>query len=153
MQGKTWYDLSSSQYSTIQQIYLNNPETAIYARAVLAMVKGFEYERCPFDIIGNRNSILYSAENSSNILTESTFKVYPNPALNDLTIEVYLSDVDQSSAELRVYNMLGAEVERANVRDLSVLTLNVSEFNNGIYLVVLKNDRGLIEKKKVIITR
>lgn len=150
--NKTWFDMSTSQYNVIKQIYQNNPETAIEARAILVLIKGLEYERYPFDMQTARSM---SGSNQETIKATNAplgFKVYPNPSSDYAKVEISIED-EAVQAELIIYNILGAEILQQIVSNKEVLTINTKNFNNGIYLFVLKTDNGSIEKQKVIISK
>ncbi|MBA3970738.1 MAG: T9SS type A sorting domain-containing protein [Bacteroidetes bacterium] len=78
--------------------------------------------------------------------------IYPNPSIDYTTVEIYLND-EILNAELIVYNVLGSEIQKQNVSNMDVLTLDTRSYTNGIYLFVLKTSNGMVEKKKVIISK
>ena len=80
------------------------------------------------------------------------FKVYPNPSSDYIKVEIKLSDETQKG-QLIVYNILGAEIFKQNVLNTDILTINIDEYNNGIYFFVLSTEVGVIEKEKIIITK
>ncbi len=150
--NKSWFDMTPAQFNIIQQIYNNNPETAIEARSILALTKGFQYERYPFDV-----QIVRSISSSNQGAIENTndllaFKVYPNPGSDFTTVEINIDD-KIFQGQLIVYNLLGAEILKQIVYDNEILNINTKDFNNGIYLYVLKSDKEIIEKQKVIISK
>ncbi|HEX8514942.1 MAG TPA: T9SS type A sorting domain-containing protein [Bacteroidia bacterium] len=151
LEGKTWFDMSSAQASLIEQIYLNNPLTAINARAVLSMTKGLKYERYPFDLQFNHTMLPHDP--ISNIQQEelSKLKVFPNPAADILTIEIKLQE--NENAELCIYNLLGDEISKRVVTGSNLLTLDISEYSNGIYMCILKSQSGEAQKRKIIISK
>ena len=144
--------MTPAQFNIIQQIYNNNPETAIEARSILALTKGFQYERYPFDV-----QIVRSISSSNQGAIENTndllaFKVYPNPGSDFTTVEINIDD-KIFQGQLIVYNLLGAEILKQIVYDNEILNINTKDFNNGFYLYVLKSDKEIIEKQKVIISK
>lgn len=150
--NKTWFDMSVSQSAAIHQIYLNNPQTAIEARAILALTKNFEYERYPFDVQAAKSMSGSNHETIQATPALPAFKVYPNPSTEHANVEIDMEN-EALKAELIIYDMLGAEVSRYNVIDQDVLKINTKEFNNGIYLFVLKIENATIEKQKVIVAK
>ncbi|MBL7882456.1 MAG: T9SS type A sorting domain-containing protein [Bacteroidia bacterium] len=152
LNGKTWFDIDSTQTAKLTEIYLNNPETAIYARNVLAMVKGLRYEKYPFDIVQVRRGIAYNEKEEPLREITNKLKVYPNPASDFSTVEIKL-DETITNAEFIIYNLLGSKVYSQQVKNIDVLTIDTKELNNGIYLYVLKTNNEIIEKQKVIISK
>jgi len=151
LQGKTWFDMDSTQQALVQQIYDNNPETAIYARAVLALTKGLRYEHYPYDITATRNHL--SGAEKDNYIPENlnTLKVYPNPSTSYTNIEVYLSESKQG--QLSIYNVLGEEVFKQHVKDQDVIIFETDKYANGIYMITLSTANGKVEKQKLMITK
>lgn len=150
--GKTWLDMTPAQTALINQIYLNNPETAINARAVLALTKGLEYERYPYDLQQNHSMNQHTSPEKPIEEEQSTFKIYPNPATDFTTVEITI-DVENISAQLIIYDLLGTEIQRQRIYDQNVLTINTGNLSNGIYLFVVKTHEGILQKQKFIISR
>ena len=150
--NRTWFDMTESQSASILQIYQNNPQTAIEARSILALTKNREFERYPFDVQTARSMSVSSNEAATPVNAISGFKVYPNPSSDYAKVEIKL-DEETVSVELIIYNVLGAEVLRQTVFDKELLTINTRDFNNGIYLFVLKTEGDIVEKQKVIVAK
>jgi hypothetical protein len=67
----------------------------------------------------------------------SGIKMYPNPASDFLSLEM------QSPAEsMTVYNATGSIVAEVPVENQKVITLNVSRFPSGIYILKLTTSKG-----------
>lgn len=143
--------MTSSQLATVQQIYDNNPSTAIYARSILMLTKGLQYDRYPYDLQTVRSMGANSEESTFQMSIETGMKIYPNPSTEYTMVEIYLKN--NVSAELIVYNLLGAESQKQKVSNMDVITIDTKTFSNGIYLFVLKTENGMVEKKKVIISK
>jgi len=79
--------------------------------------------------------------------TGFTFSIYPNPASEVLTINVDL--LKNKSMTLNVYNSLGALV-KTKVIEQSSQQLNVSDLNNGFYIIELKTATGTSKQKLTI---
>lgn len=152
LNNKTWFDMSANQSNIIKQIYQSNPETAIEARAILALTKGLEYERYPFDVQTARAMSGLNQEPIEAANTQSSFKVYPNPSSDFTKVEISFED-ETVIAEFIIYNILGEEVSKQRVSDNDLITIITKDFNNGIYLFVLKSNKGIIEKQKIIVSK
>lgn len=150
--NKSWFDMNASQYATILQIYQNNTETAIEARSILALTKDLKYARYPFDVQIVRSMYTSNPETIEAADVLSGFKVYPNPGTDYTKVEISLND-GTLQAELIVYNILGSEISKQIVSNKDVLTINTNDFNNGIYLFILKTEQKIIEKQKVIVSK
>ncbi len=83
----------------------------------------------------------------------SSFEVYPNPAtvgsITIITVKqgLYIESVD-------VINMLGSTVKRQNVNGLNQQTnIDVSEFADGVYNLIVKSNKGVMVPIKVMLNR
>ena len=82
----------------------------------------------------------------NNIVEESYFNVYPNPA----TDQIYVKSSLTESYSLELYSITGELI-----KSISPITENYSFstkfLQSGIYLVNFFSDKGLIESKKIIV--
>lgn len=99
----------------------------------------YDYDTIPDDC--------YSIGNGSNINeigSLSKFKLFPNPAQNQL----WISNEKEIIKGLTIYDVVGKEVKRFSVNTTKT-TLDVSDLVKGVYLVKAKTETG-IETKKFI---
>jgi hypothetical protein len=69
---------------------------------------------------------------------EVTFRLYPNPVSNVLTID-YLNNPER----IEIYNLAGMKVRTIdNIRTPSV-NINTSELPTGMYMIVVNHDGGV----------
>ncbi|MGB1018933.1 MAG: T9SS type A sorting domain-containing protein [Chitinophagales bacterium] len=78
----------------------------------------------------------------------SLFNTYPNPAINELNVEVNTSLSGTISVEL--VDVLG-RVVKTNTLTNDKTTFNTSALTQGIYLVNVKNNEGTLATSKVMI--
>lgn len=88
------------------------------------------------NILLTTNSVL-----SNDNFTKTNFKVYPNPASTELTIDS-ANDINNIS----VINMLGQEVFSRKVSS-TLETINISNLQSGIYMVKVDADNGSSTQK------
>mgnify|MGYP003290467948 CR=1 FL=1 len=69
----------------------------------------------------------------------SSFKLYPNPASSEINITSQLN----GEADVRIYDMTGRCVKDIHVNDMNNATINISDIDNGLYLI---NINGSFEK-------
>jgi len=79
-----------------------------------------------------------------NNLDAQNIVLYPNPAVNLLTIDC------EAGSELTVYSCSGQVVIR-EITSNELHTVNISELQGGNYYVVLKNNKGVSRHKVVVI--
>ncbi|MFD1062995.1 M28 family peptidase [Winogradskyella litorisediminis] len=74
---------------------------------------------------------------SSNELKENEIRVFPNPVISDLHIEMK----NPQDLELEFYNIEGKLIQKNSLKsDVSII--NVSNFTNGIYFIKVKSIQG-----------
>jgi hypothetical protein len=99
-------------------------------------------------IIDNLNLFYYGPGSIRNIKENIKFIIYPNPAKNSETINVFCKE---SNIEfLTIYNTIGAKVFEKKQPETNT-TLNCNTFNKGIYFVQLSDSHGNNAVKKIII--
>jgi hypothetical protein len=76
------------------------------------------------------------------VVKSLNFSVYPNPANSIVTI-----NTQENIKEITMFNLLGEVVLTETVKN----TINVSNINNGIYLLQVKTTNGAIGTKKIIV--
>jgi len=81
--------------------------------------------------------------NSVNDILTTTFKIYPNPSQGFITIKA-----ESNFNKVEIVNFLGQTVIAQPNSD-SMLTLNVSSLNAGIYFVRITTDNGISIQKFV----
>lgn len=75
-------------------------------------------------------------------MTNETYKVYPNPVKDVLTIE------GQDIEQVNVFNTMGQLVKTVKCND-NIVNVNVSDLQNGMYIVNVIDNNGEVSSKKV----
>lgn len=76
-----------------------------------------------------------------------TFQLYPNPSVNQLTIELGVTE----KAQLSIVNLLGEEVSSFTFsRAINKQVMNTSLWNNGVYFAKLYTADGEVVKRFVV---
>lgn len=88
-------------------------------------------------------SILEFSTLESSIATNefANFLTYPNPASDVLNIQT-----EAGIKQIEVLNLLGQTIYNETVAD-EKLTLNISDWTNGVYVIRIKNDDGIATQK------
>jgi len=73
------------------------------------------------------------------------FDIFPNPAISSVT----LSNLPEN-ALVTIVSASGQTVYKTESLSFNSLTIDLSGFNKGLYLISLKAERGLIQKKLVV---
>jgi len=81
--------------------------------------------------------------------------LYPNPTASNVTLGVITSN--GGSIRVRVEDVTGKELINQNFKvdkGFNTNELNFGDFNNGIYVVKISNDKGdIIQTEKIILNR
>jgi hypothetical protein len=84
-----------------------------------------------------------------NDVVAANISIYPNPAKDVITISA--SDVKTLPLNIAVYDMIGREMLTRTYNDKNVNeTININNFNNGVYFLVMKNSQGTHSVKFVV---
>ena len=70
---------------------------------------------------------------------------YPNPVSNNLFID-NMSNLN----EVVIYNILGQPIKTVDVRNTEKVEINTSSLNSGIYIIIVKNDNGIVRSEKLL---
>ena len=81
-----------------------------------------------------------------NDLENKKINVYPNPATSTVNVQL----VDNSQANIQLFNLVGQVVMSEQVNGQDLVTLNVNNLNNGIYMLKV-NQNGKVYTSKVVV--
>jgi len=99
------------------------------------------------------NGLLKETLNSeiSNINKDGSFKIFPNPSSNIITIE-YPKNDEINSKQLTIYSTTGAIVYKSELSSYDKkITIDVSSLNKGLYLVkTVFNNEGQVVRKLLV---
>ena len=76
--------------------------------------------------------------------SESEVSLYPNPADHNLKIEA------EGMTQVSVYNQLG-QLVYTSIYETNVLNVNVSEWNEGLYLVTIMTADGQLTRRMAVV--
>ena len=100
----------------------------------------------------NKNSFskekLVNSLSVNNLNAEMFLNVYPNPATETVSVVVD----NQAAADLKIVNSLGQVIYQDVVEatGLQVMNVNVSDFQAGIYHVIVSSDKQVSSQKLII---
>jgi hypothetical protein len=85
--------------------------------------------------------------------TEDELYIYPNPASNVLNIQYPITN-DECRSIISIYDIFGRKVKEIKIpKGQQQLSVDVSNWHNGLYVAVLRNDKKIIAKQKFVILR
>ena len=81
-----------------------------------------------------------------------SFKMYPNPAINQTTLKLEKA-ITSERTQIAVYDLMGKKVMETNLNvGQEQYSLNLSEFNKGIYFVSIISN-GIVSKTSKLVIR
>jgi len=83
-----------------------------------------------------------------NVLQESTFTVYPNPATNKISIETHGNLLGETT--ICIFNINGALLQQEKFQSQNLIEMDVSAMAKGIYLLQIQTKAGVESKKLVV---
>ena len=82
----------------------------------------------------------------SEVFTEDTVQIYPNPTASELTISI----VEASEVDIRVYNLLGRlMINEQNKLITNTHVVDVSSLQTGVYFIRISSENGTVTKRFV----
>lgn len=104
-----------------------------------------------FSISNNRNLVANFTQNTSNIeeIDKSnlySFSIFPNPMTTEITVKLS----NESIKEIKVYNILGEQLNSFTDLNTQEFLINTSSYLNGIYYIKVKLNNDLVLIKKVV---
>jgi len=102
-----------------------------------------------------RNALLDNGTITANeeaFLDKNTINCYPNPAINDLSIDVEYTNTPKHT-NIKLLNTVGQVLNVWNFNNQKSIStfLDVSNYSNGIYFLQVESD-GVLQTEKVIIS-
>ena len=94
---------------------------------------------------GTHSVISVISDDNINEISSLTYKVYPNPVKDILTIE------GENINSIKVYNTLGQLVKSIVCNNDNIVDVNVENLQNGMYFISIINNNGEFTSKKVIV--
>ncbi len=81
-------------------------------------------------------------------LDPSTVSIYPNPAVDRVTVQ--WNDPGMEAQSVQIMNLQGQVIDQANAPDLTSWTIDVSGQAAGIYFIEIQTEEGRVVKKILV---
>lgn len=78
---------------------------------------------------------------STEIQVENAFKFYPNPASDRLFVD---KNMDMNKGVFEVFEITGRQIIGVPVGNLKSTEIDVQSFNNGVYILRMRSDKGFV---------
>lgn len=119
------------------------------AQALLKQVFNYEYEELRMLPEEERAMLAFEEQNTIESLNGLT--VYPNPANNELNFVFNSNEEETATVELR--DVTGRLLETLQIKNGTIVQLNVSAYENAIYLLSINVNGKFIESRKLVIVK
>ncbi|NJM79555.1 MAG: T9SS type A sorting domain-containing protein [Flavobacterium sp.] len=93
--------------------------------------------------------------NNTKIAIADNILAYPNPAIAELTIEFNAIEENGEVKSLEIYNYNGLKVINPTItsKDKNSKIIDVSNFENGIYIIEITYENGKTSTKKIMVSK
>jgi hypothetical protein len=143
--GANWFDIDADQEKEIRDIANRDNPVSQRAKAILSLIYNEYY---PFEWTRPEEN----KERISSIAEEySLCRIYPNPAVNELTIELSGSETDEW--ELHLIDFFGRTIYIIPDLKIGAVSLNLNAYGSGIYYLQAIKNASLSETHKVQIQK
>ena len=101
----------------------------------------------------NHNAIEETTSFVGNVLDKNTYHIYPNPAQNELFIN--LRDYAGQKANIRLLNQLGQTIQTIAFDKLpsEAIQVDLTNTDNGLHLLTIQLENSQVVTEKVMINR
>lgn len=93
-------------------------------------------------------TVTYSTLTAVNVAQISDFSVYPNPAVNNFSIENNFGE----ESYVEIYNILGTLVSRIESNNSNAISVDCSKWQSGYYFCRLYSNKKLEKTIKLVVT-
>jgi len=128
-------------------VYVNSYDTWIYVKMEI-------HKSGKFYLAGSNGRIFISGDFPivNNVLQSQSFKnsIYPNPAIDKVTIEI--SGSDQEEMEIAIFNSLGVLVKK-NYLSGYVNSMSIEDLADGIYFYQILSKGTSIHEGKIVVRK
>ena len=158
-EGRTLYELTTTEEQSMRDVANSLTKVSRNASAVLETTNNENFPEI-VEIIetagGSKTSLNQGNLEQSTIINEKSnllFKIYPNPASNEIVIEVVNNENDEPLI-LEIYNVVGIKVAHEMITDrIALIRIGTSEWSNGVYYYNFRGNEKLINNGKITIIK
>lgn len=102
-------------------------------------------------VLGHAARAMVGINETENKTKEGLIKIYPNPANDKLFIST-IGLEKHTKYEIELYSVLGQQILSAKLEN-GESEINLREYTNGLYFVILKQNNTILSQQKFIISR
>jgi hypothetical protein len=99
-----------------------------------------------YDAAGFWNTSYYL--NNNYVLQDDNLIIYPNPTHGVVSVKLD-NELQNNEYSVEVVDLLGRTLHREFI--YNTVTIDVSDLNSGVYLVVLKDKTNILAKQKLLV--
>ncbi|MEZ5016828.1 MAG: GEVED domain-containing protein [Flavipsychrobacter sp.] len=125
-----------------------NTSTSLSPKHIYATDGAYTVTLIAYNQCGTDTTRLVIPLDVKNVVVDKGVKIYPNPAKNNVVIE--LTD-GISINEINIVNVLGASVYKQGITNSNKINIDISNMPVGNYIVRMNTDDGVINKQLIIV--
>jgi len=122
-------------------------DTQYYPSLTYYKIVAFDYDGKSFD-----SGILYSERGSELYKDNLNMDILPNPATNEVNIQVSKTD-DEAVYSILIIDNNGRVIKTQPLGKSGLITINVTDLSNGLYNVLLVLDFKTVAKQNLVIQK
>jgi hypothetical protein len=137
VENRSISDLTTNEKNLFIEIKSHDNDVSLIAAQILKFGYGIPYNQNPSqweEAVGNRTVVATIAPKK--ITLETKVSVFPNPSTKEGILNVCISN-NQKINRIEVYNTLGEMVNSYTIHDQSLISIDFSKFNSGIYTILV----------------
>ncbi|GEM_PF-2555019 len=147
---------SGSQIQALQMGGAQSTSIAVNYRNVLQYLGLMDMEELfirPLDGGSQKSIADESQEDEMTKMAANKLSIFPNPATSEVRIQ-YEALLDAETATLQIVDISGRVVFTQEMNnDLNNITVDLTEYNSGLYLVQISQEDGTYEGRRLIISK
>jgi|GEM_PF-870078 len=153
---KSWLDADSNMIDDLWDIVETRTKSSVKAQNVLSLLLDTTFAELIEEVEEGGSPKTGNTEtrkplNEKISTPESLIKIYPNPAKDEIIIELPESDSDW---QLKIAGILGSSTPRLFIEsDTRKFVFSLKDFPNGIYLLNIDNSEGINCTKKLVVIK
>ena len=152
MNNITAFDMSANDQVSLRQMAQIKTQAGINAQNILHLVFGDEFPYTWVRDSLNTNARLSVTNPAINDTTSEYLSApFPNPTNSESNFKYFVPDY-VNNAEFNIYDVTGRNIKTIKlVKGEGNINIHTSELNTGIYFCELIFNKGIIDKRKIVI--
>jgi hypothetical protein len=149
--GNSWMQLNSADITTLHNAYQMPYELVVPVRVLMNHRLNTKYGIEPYGQPESGLRHMNSNSNKNSDRLDNQLRVLPNPANDQVTI--YLPQQSIGKSNIQIFTATGQRLESYSTTMSKEITIDIRNFQQGIYMIMYNTESGVQLSEKLIITR